>query len=461
MSTTEAPETAGAASTNRYLRGAYAPVDVELTAFDLEVTGTLPPELDGRYLRNGPNPIGQVDPATYHWFTGQGMVHGIRLRDGKADWYRNRWVRSDGVVAALGEAPVAGDAYGGMDVANTNVIGHAGRTFAIVEAGARPVELTDELETVCRSDFDGTLPHGFSAHPKRHPGTGELHTVSYHWARPEVLEYTVVGTDGRVGHRVDVPVPGNPMTHDCSITDTTLALYDLPVTFDLEVAMGGASFPYVWDDDYGARVGLLPLGGSPEQVKWFEVEPCYVFHPLNAHDDGDTVVIDVVRHPRMFDRNRLGPNEGVPVLWRWTFDRATGRVREEQLDDRAIEFPRVDERLVGRAHRYGWATGLAVGPDDDVDFPGASLVRYDTAAGTSEEVSFGPGRAAGELVFVPRAPDAAEDDGWYLTLVADAATDRSELVVLDASAPGEGPVARVHLPARVPLGFHGNWIPTA
>jgi carotenoid cleavage dioxygenase len=162
----------------------------------------------------------------------------------------------------------------------------------------------------------------------------------------------------------------------------------------------------------------------------------------------------------MFDHDRRGPNEGPPVLWRWTFDRATGRTTETQLDDRAIEFPRVDERLVGRPHRFSWATSLAM-EGDDVAWPGTGMVRYDARTGASEAISFGPGRAAGELVFVPRSADAAEDDGWYLTYVYDAASERSELVVLDASAPAEGPVATVHLPPRIPLGFHGNWVPAA
>ena len=98
-------------ATNRYLEGAYAPVHEELTAHDLPVTGTLPPELDGRYLRNGPNPFADPDPASYHWFTGDGMVHGLRLRDGKAEWYRNRWIRSTAVSAALGEEPVPGSTH--------------------------------------------------------------------------------------------------------------------------------------------------------------------------------------------------------------------------------------------------------------------------------------------------------------------------------------------------------------
>lgn len=442
---------------NRYLTGEFAPVHEEHTAFDLPVTGTLPPELDGRYLRNGPNPLLTPDPATYHWFVGDAMVHGLSLRDGRAEWYRNRWVRSTAVSEALGEAPKPGERFADMETANTNVIGHAGRTFAIVEAGARPVELTDELDTRCHSDFDGTLPHGYTAHPKRDPETGELHAVSYYWGRP-VLEYTITDRQGHVRHRVDIPVEDGPMVHDCSLTETTVVLYDLPVTFSFDAVAAGRSFPYEWNPAHPARIGLLPREGHADDVVWFEVEPCYVFHPLNAYDDGDTVVLEVVRHPKMFDRDKLGPNDGPPTLWRWTVDRVAGRVREEQLDDTPIEFPRVDERVVGRRHRFGWGTGLGV-EGDDITFRGGGFVRYDLTTGAHETVDFGPGRHPGELVFVPRTADAAEDDGWFLTLVHDRAEHRSELVVLDAAALGDGPVARVHLPLAVPLGFHGNWIP--
>ena len=445
-------------ATNRYLTGPFAPVDVETTAFDLRITGTLPAQLDGRYLRNGPNPIGPTDPATYHWFVGDGMVHGIRLRDGKAEWYRNRWVRGSAVTTALGEQPVPGSGTFG-DLANTNVIGVGGRTFAIVEAGGMPAELTDELDTMCFGDQGGTFANGFTAHPKRDPQTGELHAINYYWARPDVLEYLVIGPDASLRHRVDVPVPGSPMVHDCSITESSVVIYDLPVTFSLDDAMAGSRFPYSWNEGYGARVGLLPLGGLPEQVQWFEIDPCYVFHTVNAFDDGDRVVIDVSRHPRMFDKRRNGPDEGVPELWRWTLDRTTGTAREEQLDDHPIEFPRVDERLVGRPHRYAVAAGLGY-RDEELGWPTNTLVRYDRQTGGREIIDFGPGQTAGEAVFVPRADGAAEDDGWYLTLVTDVRNDTSELVVLDASAPADEPVARVHIPARIPLGFHGNWIPT-
>ena len=442
-------------TTNRYLTENYAPVRDEVTAFDLEVTGTVPAALEGRYVRNGPNPLTAPDPAAYHWFTGDAMVHGVRLRDGKAEWYRNRFVRSDRVAGALGEPPVAGEAHRGMDTANTNVIGHAGSTFALVEAGARPVELSYELDTVCRSDLGGTLPNGYTAHPKRDPDSGELFAAAYHWALPGV-QYIVVGVDGRVRKLETISVPGGPMMHDMSITAAHAVLYDLPVTFDLDRAMAGGSFPYGWNPEYGARVGVLPREGTDADVTWFEVEPCYVFHPLNAYDDGDRVVLDVVRHERMFDRDRSGPNDGPPSLWRWTVDLASGTVTEGQLDDRPVEFPRVDERVVGRAHRYGWAASLSSGTD--VGFDGSSVVKYDLSTGSAEVHDFGAGRSTGEAVFVPADDGAAEDDGWTMSLVYDAGTDRTDLVILDAADVAADPVATVHLPARVPYGFHGNWI---
>ncbi|MEY2581292.1 MAG: carotenoid cleavage oxygenase, partial [Ilumatobacteraceae bacterium] len=195
---------------NRYLEGNFAPVHEEVTAVDLSVTGTIPDWLDGRYLRNGPNPT-NTDPATYHWFTGHGMVHGVDLRGGNAQWYRNRYVRSAQVASELGEEWKSGPVHAEMDFAsNTNVIGHAGRTFAIVEAGARPVELGYELETLQRSDLDGTLPNGYTAHPKRDPESGELFACSYHWAVPG-LQYTVIDRDGRVRKLETIDVADGPM----------------------------------------------------------------------------------------------------------------------------------------------------------------------------------------------------------------------------------------------------------
>jgi carotenoid cleavage dioxygenase len=444
---------------NPYLEGNYGPVATEVTVTDLPVTGRLPEVLRGRYLRNGPNPVTPPEPSTYHWFAGDGMVHGIRLEDGAARWYRNRWVRNGTVAEALGETPRPGPVVEGMDFsANTNVIGHAGRTFAIVEAGSRPYELTAELETVGPTDFGGTLPGGYTAHPKRDPDTGELHAVSYYWAWGNQVQYTVTGTDGRVRRVVDVPVGGMVSVHDMSLTARYAVIYDLPVIFSPEALAEGFSFPYRWSEDYESRVGLLPLDGDAEDVVWCEVEPCYVFHPMNAYDDGDGVTVDVVRHPKMFATHLTGPNEGVPVLERWRVRPSDRKVVTEVLDDRPQEFPRVDERVVGRPHRYGYSMTVADHGNPGFDI-GPGLVKHDLETGTSEFRSFGAEGRAGEAVFVPSGEGAAEDDGYVLSLVYDGARDASDLVVLAAQDFTGDPVATVHLPVRVPFGFHGNWVP--
>jgi carotenoid cleavage dioxygenase len=442
--------------TSPYLTGNFAPVDDELTVFDLEVTGTIPEGLNGRLLRIGPNPVEPPDPETYHWFTGSGMVHGVRLRDGGAQWYRNRFVRSDGVTAAKGWPTTPGPRHGmGDGTANTNVIGHAGTTYAIVEAGGLPVELTYDLDTVTMSDFGGTLPGSFSAHPKCDPATGELHAVVYYWEW-DYVQYVAVGVDGRVRKTVNVPVPGKPMLHDCAITETQVLVFDLPVTFDLERAMSNIrTLPYSWNPEYGARVGLLPRDASDGAATvWCEVDLCYVYHPLNAYDLPDgRVVCDVVKHPSMFKTDHNGPNEGPPSLWRWTLDPATGRVHEELLDDRGQEFPRHDERIVGREHRFGYGAAFGAGVEH------GPALKHDLAARTTEVHDYGRGRVTLEPVFVAASNDAAEDDGYVMSYVYDATTDRSDVVILHAQDFTGPPLATIHLPRRVPFGFHGNWVP--
>jgi carotenoid cleavage dioxygenase len=453
-------------TTTSFLAGNFAPVTNEVTVADLPVEGTIPPELSGRLVRIGPNPVTPPDPATYHWFVGDGMVHGLRLRNGRAEWYRNRWVRDAAVTEALGEPPVEGPRHGMGDVVNTHVIGVDGRTFACVEAGSLPVELTYDLETVARSDFGGTLDGGFSAHTHRDPATGNLHAVTYYWEWDHI-RHVVVGPDARVRREVRVPVADGPMVHDCAITEHFVVLFDLPCTFNLDAALGGARLPYRWNPDHAPRVGLLPLDGEAADVRWFEAPSCYVFHTLNAFDvatndgaDGGSgqVVVDLVRHPRMFATVFDGPVEGTPVLERWTLDLGTGSLRTETLDDRGQEFPRIDERLTGRPHRYGYTADFSDGGGTVVHGP---AIKHDLWSGTTEVHDYGDARVTLEPLFVPRSDDAAEDDGWVMSYVYDATTDRSDVVILDAQDFGGAPVATIHLPVRVPFGFHGSWLPDA
>jgi carotenoid cleavage dioxygenase-like enzyme len=330
---------------NRFLRGPFAPVTEEITAFDLPVTGSLPVGLNGRYLRNGPNPLGLDDPDYRfwegHWFLGPGMVHGVRLREGKAEWYRNRWVRSQPLAEAMDEKWPGGPVHADMDfAANTHVIAHAGRYLATVEAGPLPYELSGELDTLGPCDFAGTLPGGFAAHTKLDHRTGELHAIAYYWAWDHV-QHVIIGAGGTVSRTTDIPVADGPMMHDFALTGSYVVLFDLPVTFSLDAVAVGLKLPYTWNPAHQPRVGLLARGNPSAAVRWFEVDPCWVFHTLNAYDDGSRVVVDLVRYEGAYDVSTLtGP--GPLTLDRWIIDPAAGKVTQQRLDDRPQEFPRID-----------------------------------------------------------------------------------------------------------------------
>jgi carotenoid cleavage dioxygenase len=445
-----------------FREGLFAPVMEEVTAFDLPVTGRIPPELNGRYLRNGPNFIRGIDDDRDHWFLGSGMVHGVRLRDGRAEWYRNRFVRSKAVAEVLGEKWRAGPVHGLDFAANTHILAHAGRILATVESGPLPYEISDELDTIGPCDFAGTLPSAFAAHTKTDPQKGEVHAIAYSPVQDHV-QHIIIDKKGRASRITDIAVPGKPMMHDFALTEKYVVLYDLPVTFSLDAAKAG-KFPYVWNPDHEARVGLLPREDSSGGVRWFAVDPCFVFHTLNAYDDGDRVCIDVCRYAGRYDVALLaGP--GPVHLDRWTIDPVSGKVALQSYGDRFFqEFPRIDDRLAGRPHRYGYTVSFKqlqdhiIAPDTTAgDASGNVLLKYDLERGTVAEHRFGRG-AAGEAVFVPVSPGAGEDDGYLLAFAHDPDGGRTDLVILAAQDFAGEPVARIHLPVRVPLGIHGNWI---
>ena len=450
---------------NRFLDGSFAPVKEEITASDLPVTGQVPAELSGRYLRNGPNPLGLDDP-NYHWFVGAGMVHGVRLRDGRAEWYRNRWVRSKAVAAALGEQWPGGPVHENLDfAANTHVIAHGGRTLATVEAGALPYELSYELGTIGPCDFGGTLPGGFAAHTRLDHRTGDLHAIAYFWAWDHV-QHVVVDAAGTVTRTTDIAVPDGPMMHDFALTGRYVVLLDLPVTFSLDAVSAGKEMPYVWNPEHQARVGLLPRDGSPA-VQWIEIAPCWVFHCLNAYDNDDgQVVLDLCQYDPSFDVSTLWSAHGPVTLDRWVIDPAAGTVTQQRLDDRWQEFPRVDDRVVSRAHRYGYSAVIgqvaravtAAGDFADDAFANA-ILKHDLDHGTVQAHEFGRDATVGEAVFAPASPDAAEDDGYVLAFAHNPERGAADLVILAGQDFTAEPVARIHLPTRIPLGFHGSWIP--
>ena len=440
-----------------FLTGIHRPMDRELTLDNLEVQGSIPPELDGRYLRIGPNPVRPPNPAAHHWFVGDGMVHGVRLQGGQALWYRNRWTRSRQVSAALGEAPAPGPRHGDSDTVNTNVLGHAGKTWALVEAGAYPVELDEGLATVAHNPFEGTLRGSFSAHPHLDPASGEMHAICYHGPALDTVRHVVVGRDGRVRREEPIAVQHGPSIHDCMITPQYVLVFDLPVTFSMKMLLAGHYFPYHWNPEHRARLGLLPREGKGSDIVWCEVDPCYVFHPCNAFETADgKVIVDVVAHDTMFAHSTLGPDSKKIAFERWTVDPQARRVERSVLDDHAQEFPRPNEQRLGQPYRYAYAVPV----ERDGDLMSLShLIKHDLQAGSRELHEFGEQRHPGEFVFVPKAGATAEDEGWLLGYVIDMHHQTTDLVILDAQRFTGEPQAVITIPHRIPPGFHGNWVP--
>jgi carotenoid cleavage dioxygenase-like enzyme len=445
-----------------FRQGLFAPVTEEITAFDLPATGRIPSELNGRYLRNGPNFMRGLDDRKHHWFLGSGMVHGVRLRNGRAEWYRNRWVRSKAVAGALGEKWREGPIHDHDFAANTHIVAHAGRILATVEGGSLPYEISGELDTIGPYDFAGALHAGFAAHTKTDQQKGEVHAIAYSYSQDHV-QHILIDKTGKVSRITDIAVRDKPIMHDFALTEKYVVLYDLPVTFSLDAAKAGR-FPYVWNPAHEARVGLLSREDSSRGARWFPVEPCFVFHTLNAYDDSNRVCVDVCRYAGRYDVSLMtGP--GPVTLDRWTIDPVSGKVTLWPLSDRFFqEFPRIDDRIISRRHRYGYTTAFkqlqdhVVAPSTATGHTsGNVLLKHDVESGAVEEHRFEHG-AAGEAVFAPLSLNSDEDEGYVLAYAHDLDGGKTDLVILAAQDFAAEPVARIHLPARVPLGFHGSWI---
>ncbi len=443
---------------NPYLQGVHTPMAAELTLADLAVTGTIPAALDGRYIRIGPNPVTPPAPASYHWFIGDGMVHGVRLRGGRAEWYRNRWIRSRVVSAALGEAAAPGPRNGTFDTVNTNVLGHANATWALVEAGGYPVRIDDDLNTIAHDPFGGTLAGSFSAHPHRDPDTGQMHAICYEGTDPSTIRHVVIGEDGRVLREEPIPVKNGPSIHDCMITKNYVIILDLPVTFSMKLLVSGYRFPYAWNAEHSARVGLLPKTGKAADIIWCAIDPCYVFHPCNGYETADgKIVLDACVHDKMFDESRQGPDSQSVPFERWTIDPVARQVDRRVIDSDAQEFPRLNETLTGKPYRYAYTMALPHG--FDAGAPDQScLFKHDLTDGTRAVHDFGAGRLPGEFVFVPRPGAVAEDAGWLMGYVVNMEEETTDLVILNADDFVGQPQAVIHIPHRIPPGFHGNWV---
>lgn len=456
-------------SIHPHLSGNLAPVRSE-DDFDLAVAGRIPEAMRGAFYRTGPNP--QFDPrgGQYHAFAGDGMIHGFYLNpESNTAHYRNRWVRTPkwqaenkagralfGSFGAPSDPSVANIPPG---TANTNIIYHGGRLMALQEA-SEPFELDPiGLE---RGGFMATGGR-FTAHPKVDPETGELVWFAYS-AGPQpmnnMIDYGVSDATGKVLRRDRFAAPYCSMIHDFMVTKNYVLFPVLPLTGDLPRAMKGGPI-FAWEPGKGAFLGVMKRNASVDTIRWFEMDPNYVFHPMNAWEADSKIHCELAEYPTapLFPNADGSRGENSEAkLTRWTIDLAdaTNSVKREQIDDLTAEFPRLDERFAGLPYRHGWYAAN-VGAKNTLVFN--TVAHIDLKTSKRQEMALPAGDSVGEPIFVPRAKDAAEGDGYVIALVHRGATNCSELLILNAQDIAGKPEAVLKVPRRVPQGFHGNWAP--
>jgi len=461
-----------------YTSGAWTPVFDEYDADDLEVIGEIPKDIDGIYVRNSENPaFGSI--GLYHPFDGDGMIHTMSFRDGKAS-YKNRFVRTKGLMAEIEAgkplwAGIAEDprlstrpgwgAHGGIkDSSSTDVVVHAGKilsTFYQCGEGYRLDPYTME-----QFGTEGWVPlDGISAHPKPDENTGELLFFNYSTHAP-YMHYGVVGPDNKLKHYIPIPVPGPRLPHDMAFTKNYSIIADLPLFWDPEILAKGRHAAR-FHRDIPTRFAIVPRYGQPEDIRWFEAAPTYVLHWMNAWEEGDEIVLDGYFQedpaPKPLDAPggdpRLGQlmayldeNSFKPKLHRWRFNLKTGAVSESHLDDRLLEFGSFNQMYGGEKSRYLYSTFTKPGW-----FLFEGLVKHDFETGKSETLNFGEGRFGSEAPFAPRVGARSEDDGYIVSFITDMVENRSECVLIDAQNVTDGPVCRIILPHRISSGTHATW----
>jgi carotenoid cleavage dioxygenase-like enzyme len=464
-----------------YRTGPWRPQTTEWRADDLVVVdGEVPADIDGVYLRNTENPL---HPAlkSYHPFDGDGMIHVVGFRGGEA-FYRNRFVRTEGFTAenAAGRPLWAGlaepprlaerDGWGARgrmkDASSTDVIVHRGTALtSFYQCG--DLYRVDPLsaETLGKETWNGRFPFdwGVSAHPKVDDSTGQLLFFNYS-KRPPYMHYGVVDEKGDLAHYVDIALPGPRLPHDMAFTRNYAILNDFPLFWDPELLkkdVHAARF----HPDVPSRFGVIPRRGQPEDIRWFEAEPTYVLHFVNAYEDGDEIVLD-----GFFQGDPEPADNGMGDKWqrafrflaldrmqarlhRWRLNVTTGAVSEEQRSDSITEFGMINSGFAGEPYRYTYA---AMGKPGWFLFDG--VVKHDLHAGTEERYAFGDGVYGSETAMAPRVGGVSEDDGYLVTLTTDMTADASYCLVFDAQRVGDGPICKLLLPERVSSGTHSTWV---
>jgi carotenoid cleavage dioxygenase-like enzyme len=464
-------------SDHPYLNGPWTPQHEEVNACDLEVIeGKVPTDLDGVYLRNTENQI-HAPLGRYHPFDGDGMIHQIEFRRGAVS-YRNRFVRTRCLQA---EQEAGGSLWGGLmdppntslrpgfgshgslkDSSSTDVIVHArvalSTFYQCGEAYCLDPKTLETLGVAAWGPLDGV-----SAHPKVDPNTQELLFFNYSKHAP-YMHYGVVDRHQKLVHYVGIPLPGPRLPHDMAFTKQYSILNDLPAFWDEELLKSNIHAVRM-HRELPSRFGVIPRYGRTDELRWFEAEPTYILHFLNAYEVGDEIVMDgyFQEDPTPETRNDV-PSKYARLmtyldeysfrskLHRWRFNLRTGKTTEERLDDRVLEFGTINQRFAGVRNRYAYSTIAKPGW-----FLMTGFVKHDLETGKSWTVNLAPGRYGSEAPFAPRVDAKDEDDGYLVSFVTDENTGTSECIVIDSKCFEDGPVCRIALPHKICSGTHAHW----
>ena len=463
---------------NPYLHGVYAPTRHEIVSENLPFEGELPADLVGAYLRNGANPMFQPKNR-YHPFDGDGMVHAVYFKDGKAT-YRNRLVRTDALLAeqqqgcsfspgVMGPFDYGVSEFGIKDTSNTDVFCYKGDLVTLWYNAGNPFLLDGRtLENKGPFALDGRNQRRLSAHSKVDWATGELLFFDYGDELP-YLTFGVADAAGNIVHEVPIDLPGPRLPHDIGFTTHYAVLHDLPFFHDLDVLRRHKLRVLTFHRDIPTRFGILPRRGNAGDVRWFECEPCYVLHVSNCWEAGDWVVMDGCRSTNPMPDALAGEGELAHMLaymrleannYRWRFNLLTGEVREGDIDDLNTEFNKTNPVFHGVKSKYAYHQRIPLLSEGGHTLRFTGLVKYNNETGQSTQWDYGSGVFGSETVYAPKPGanrSSEEDDGYLTTIVTDSNTWQSQCLVFDARDITVGPICRVPLPQRVPSGFHASW----
>ncbi len=464
---------------NPYLIGPHEPIREELDRPELECIGEIPKDFSGIYLRNGPNqrhsPYG-----LHHWFDGDGMIHSAEFKDGKVS-YRNKWIKTKSLAKESEEGrsiwPGLMDtpdrdlktSWGSdlwlKDNSNTDIAIHAGEAITTFYQCGEAYKLDPvTLNTLGSIDLESQGARLMSAHCMTDESNGDLLFFDYA-VKPPYMTYGVINKDSQLVNFTPIELPGARLPHSMAFTPNYSILMDLPMFWDPEL-LDKDIHKVSFYPEMQSRFGILDRMASGDKIRWFDADPCYIYHIINSWEKENEVILDVCRMsspvPSQEVRQKLSGPYGTMLAWlkldacyhRYRFNLETGETKEERKEDLLSEFPVINNRYGGLPSRYSYHVTLA---DTDVILFDA-LVKMDSLTGTSQKFKFPEGCFGSEVQFAPRHNSNAEDDGYLISFVTNMESMKGEIQIFPAEDLSKGPLCRLIVPQQIPPGFHSSFV---